>query len=112
MSWFFGLLGSTGQVIDPEDTENFAATLSGLLAHPADCARLGAAAHERCRKMFDWRLIADSWQLCWRASLTRETNLLGSEPNSQLRGCAQCVSLDWMGDRRFRREIHQSACAY
>jgi spore coat protein SA len=55
------VLGSAGRVIDPEDTENFAATLSGLLAQPADCARLGASAHERCRRMFDWRLIADTW---------------------------------------------------
>jgi spore coat protein SA len=55
------VLGDTGRLIDPEDIENFAATLSGLLARPADCAQLGAAAYERCRKMFDWRLIAENW---------------------------------------------------
>jgi glycosyltransferase involved in cell wall biosynthesis len=39
----------------------FATTLSALLAQPDECARLGAIAYERCRKMFDWHLIADSW---------------------------------------------------
>jgi spore coat protein SA len=55
------VLGDTGRLIDPEDIENFAATLSALLAQPDECARLGAAAYERCRKMFDWRLIAENW---------------------------------------------------
>jgi spore coat protein SA len=55
------VLGSTGRLVDPEDVEDFAATLSALLAHSADRARLGAAAYERCRRMFDWRLIAESW---------------------------------------------------
>ena len=55
------VLGRAGRLVDPEDSANFAATLSALLAHPAECAQLGAAAYERCRKMFDWRLIAESW---------------------------------------------------
>jgi glycosyltransferase involved in cell wall biosynthesis len=55
------VLGSTGRLVNPEDIENFAATLSALLAEPADCAQLGAAAYERCRKMFDWRVIAERW---------------------------------------------------
>ena len=55
------VLGSAGRLVDPEDIENFAATLSALLAQPADCAQLGAAAYERCRKMFDWFLIAENW---------------------------------------------------
>jgi spore coat protein SA len=55
------VLGSTGRLVDPEDIPNFAATLSTLLAQPADRAQLGIAAYERCRKMFDWRLIAESW---------------------------------------------------
>jgi spore coat protein SA len=55
------VLGGTGRLVDPEDIKNFAATISALLAQPADCAQLGAAAHDRCRKMFDWRLIADNW---------------------------------------------------
>jgi glycosyltransferase involved in cell wall biosynthesis len=55
------VLGDTGRLLDPEDEEMFATTLSALLAQPAECARLGAIAYERCRKMFDWHLIADSW---------------------------------------------------
>jgi spore coat protein SA len=55
------VLGSTGRLADPADIESFAATLSALLAKPADCRQLGAAAYERCRKMFDWRVIAQRW---------------------------------------------------
>jgi spore coat protein SA len=55
------VLGDAGRLVDPEDIENLTATLSSLLAQPAECAQLGVAAYERCRKMFDWRLIADSW---------------------------------------------------
>jgi spore coat protein SA len=55
------VLGSTGRLVDPEDIKSFAATLSALLAKPADCAQLGAAAYERCPKMFDWRVIAERW---------------------------------------------------
>jgi len=55
------VLGSAGRWVDPEDIENFAATLSALLAQPADRTQLGTAGFERCRRMFDWRLIAESW---------------------------------------------------
>jgi spore coat protein SA len=55
------VLASAGRLVDPEDTENFAAALSELLARPEDRARLGAAAYERCGKMFDWRTIAENW---------------------------------------------------
>ena len=55
------VLGSAGRLVDPEGIENFAATLSALLAQPAERTQLGQAAYERCRKMFDWRLIAGSW---------------------------------------------------
>lgn len=55
------VLGTTGRLVDPEDIKNFAATLSSLLAQPAECAQLGVAAYERCREMFDWRLISDDW---------------------------------------------------
>lgn len=55
------VLGDTGRLVDPEDIENFAATLSALLAQPDERAQLGTAADKRCRKMFDWRLIAENW---------------------------------------------------
>lgn len=55
------VLGDAGKLVDPEDVEDFAATLSVLLARPAQCAALGRAALERCRKLFDWSLIAQNW---------------------------------------------------
>lgn len=55
------VLGKGGRLIDPEDIESLAATLSSLLARPAECTQLGVTAYERCREMFDWHLIADNW---------------------------------------------------
>ncbi|HXM63773.1 MAG TPA: glycosyltransferase family 4 protein [Terriglobales bacterium] len=63
------LLGGTGRLIDPENTEDFATTLSNLLASPADCKQLGAAAYQRYRRMFDWRLIADGWAALLRQAV-------------------------------------------
>jgi spore coat protein SA len=55
------VLGNAGWLADPEDTPNFAATISALLAQP-DCQRqLGRAAHQRCQQAFDWRTIAGQW---------------------------------------------------
>ena len=55
------VLGSTGRLIDPDNIEDFALALSRLLASPRECKQLGDAAYERCRQMFDWRLIATRW---------------------------------------------------
>jgi len=55
------VLGSTGRLIDPENIEDFASALSRLLANPREREQLGDAAYERCRQMFDWRLIAARW---------------------------------------------------
>jgi spore coat protein SA len=55
------VLGSTGRLIDPDNIEDFALALSRLLASPSECKELGDAAYERCRQMFDWRLIAARW---------------------------------------------------
>jgi len=57
------VLGSTGRLVDPKDTENFAAALSDLLARPGRCCQLGRAAHQRCQQMFDWKIIADQWAI-------------------------------------------------
>ncbi len=62
------VLGSTGRLIDPENIEDFASALSRLLASPRECEQLGDAADERCRQMFDWRLIAARW-----AALLKQT---------------------------------------
>jgi len=71
------VLGSTGRLVDPDDTETFAATISDLLANPALRAQLGNAAHARCSKMFDWRVIAESWAILMK-------DLVGARV-----GCAQ-----------------------
>jgi glycosyltransferase involved in cell wall biosynthesis len=55
------ILGSAGRLIDPENIEDFASALSQLLANPRECEQVGDAAYERCRQMFDWRLIATRW---------------------------------------------------
>jgi len=55
------VLGTAGKLVDPENIESFAATLSNLLAHPSDRAKLGHCAALRCRTEFDWGVIAESW---------------------------------------------------
>ncbi len=69
------VLGDTGRLVDPEDIKNFADTLSALLAQPAKCAELGAAGYERCRRMFDWQLIAENWAALLE-DVVRPTNRL------------------------------------
>ena len=55
------VLGGAGCLIDPRDCEEFAKTLSDLLAQPDYCARLGRAGYERCKELFDWNVIAAHW---------------------------------------------------
>ncbi len=55
------VVGDTGILVNPEDSDQFAAALSDLLAHPDRRALLGRASLERVRKMFDWRVIAETW---------------------------------------------------
>jgi glycosyltransferase involved in cell wall biosynthesis len=55
------VLGDTGLLIDPEDIEGSADVMCTLLANPDYTARLGRAAHQRCREMFDWQVIAKRW---------------------------------------------------
>jgi spore coat protein SA len=55
------VLGDTGRLIDPENITEFASVLSELLARPEYCRQAGQAGYARCRKMFDWRVIAESW---------------------------------------------------
>jgi glycosyltransferase involved in cell wall biosynthesis len=56
------VLGAGGVTIDPENTEEFAAALSSLLADPGERLRLGRAGLERTRTVFDWRVIAENWR--------------------------------------------------
>jgi spore coat protein SA len=55
------VLGEAGILVNPEDTEEFARALSSLLEKPDYRASLGHAAYLRCRKMFDWDIIARHW---------------------------------------------------
>ncbi len=55
------VIGDAGRLVDPENIQDFADTISELLANPEYCRDLGQAGYERCRKMFDWRVTADAW---------------------------------------------------
>ncbi len=56
------VVGDTGRVIDPENTDHYAGVLSDLLSDSTERKRLGRAAFERCRRMFDWGVIAEGWE--------------------------------------------------
>jgi glycosyltransferase involved in cell wall biosynthesis len=55
------VLGDTGLLIDSEDSEAFAGAVCALLGNPEYRAKLGRAAHQRCREMFDWQVVAETW---------------------------------------------------
>lgn len=55
------VLGEAGKLVNPENVHHMAATISELLAQPQFCRRLGQAGYERCRQLFDWQVIAESW---------------------------------------------------
>jgi spore coat protein SA len=55
------VLASAGRLVNPEDSESFAFTICALLSDATGRAQLGAAALQRCRSMFDWRVIAENW---------------------------------------------------
>jgi spore coat protein SA len=55
------VLGGTGLLINPEDIEGFADAMGMLLGNPEYSAKLGRAAYQRCREMFDWQVVAQQW---------------------------------------------------
>lgn len=55
------VLGDTGRLIDPEDIALYAEVLSDMLSDTGNRVLLGRAALERCQKMFDWQVIAETW---------------------------------------------------
>jgi spore coat protein SA len=55
------VLGEAGVLIDPEDVAGFAEAICMLLSNPDYSAKLGRAAHQRSRTMFDWQIIAQHW---------------------------------------------------
>jgi spore coat protein SA len=65
------VLGDTGVLVDPENTEELAGALSALLSRPRSRTRLGLSAHERCRRLFGWDMIARGWVILLRRLTTR-----------------------------------------
>jgi glycosyltransferase involved in cell wall biosynthesis len=65
------ILGDTGLLIDPEDIEGFTDAMCMLLGNPEYTVKLGHAAYQRCREMFDWQVVAQQWnslvQSCGKA---------------------------------------------
>ncbi len=55
------VLGESGILIDPENSEQFGAELSNLLDDSDHRHSLGRAAYQRCRQLFDWDVIANRW---------------------------------------------------
>jgi len=55
------VLGDTGLLIDPEDIGGFAHAMCKLLESSEYTRKLGRAAHQRCREMFDWQVVAQRW---------------------------------------------------
>jgi glycosyltransferase involved in cell wall biosynthesis len=66
------VLADTGRLIDPENTAQYSEALTTLLSDPEERARLGRAALERSRTMFDWRVIAKTWA-AYLQEVTRES---------------------------------------
>ncbi len=54
-------LADTGRLVDPEDIAQYSEALSELLSDSEERQRLGRATLERCRRMFDWNVIAKTW---------------------------------------------------
>ena len=55
------VLGDAGVLVDPEDTQEYARALSGLLREPGRRTELGRLSLIRAREMFDWRIVAEDW---------------------------------------------------
>lgn len=55
------VLGNAGVLVDPQNVEEFAEILSMLLGNPEYVAKLGRAAHQRCRELFDWNVVSQHW---------------------------------------------------
>ncbi len=55
------VLGDTGRLIDPEDIPQYADALSALLSDSEERLRQSRATLDRCRRMFDWNVIAKLW---------------------------------------------------
>lgn len=70
------VLGDTGLLVDPEDVEGFADAMSMLLGNRDYSVKLGRATYRRCRELFDWQVVAQSWM-----SLLRSGSKVLAEPD-------------------------------
>jgi spore coat protein SA len=68
------VLGDAGLLIDPEDIEGFADAMCMLLGNPEYTSNLGRAAYQRCRRMFDWQVIAEFWKSLLHRSAQARAN--------------------------------------
>jgi spore coat protein SA len=55
------VVGDTGYLVNPEDIEGFARALSEALGNDERRHQLGQAARQHALRMFDWKVIADTW---------------------------------------------------
>lgn len=55
------VLGNTGQIVDPENIEEFAHVLSKILSDGELRRQLGRAGYHRALEFFDWRVVAERW---------------------------------------------------
>ena len=70
------VLGDTGVLVDPEDIGGFADAISMLLGNREYTVKLGRAAYQRCREMFDWQIVAQRWN-----TLLHSPAQAGAEPD-------------------------------
>jgi lipopolysaccharide exporter len=55
------VLGNTGHLVDPENTEEFAGALSAVLTNGRLRHQLSQAGYQRALQLFDWKVIAQAW---------------------------------------------------
>jgi glycosyltransferase involved in cell wall biosynthesis len=60
--------GTTGVLVDPFDTDQFAAALQALLDDPSRRSAIASAGHERVRA-FDWPVITEQYRRIYRSVL-------------------------------------------
>jgi glycosyltransferase involved in cell wall biosynthesis len=78
------VLGDTGRLVNPEDIGQYSEALTALLSDSEESARQGRAAIERCRKMFDWGVIAETWA-AYLQNTTAEISRNAERPKALLR---------------------------
>jgi spore coat protein SA len=65
------VLGDTGRLVNPEDVDELASKIAGVLANAGLRRELGRASLERARRLFDWPVIAQQWATLLRQTVER-----------------------------------------